>query len=245
MRVKGDWATLAASFEQVQAAGKAELMLVIKGDTDGSVQALSDELERLSTDEVGVAVIHRGVGAVNESDVLLAQTTGAIVIGFHVRPEAKARALAQREGVDIRTYRVIYEASEEVRAALEGMLRPEEKEVILGVAEVRQLFRVPKVGTVAGCYVTEGVLTRNVQVRVLREHLVIYEGKLASLRRFKDDAKEVKAGYECCMSVENFNDLKVGDLLESYRIDKIARTLDEVGVGAQAGVADSGASVDR
>ena len=147
--------------------------------------------------------------------------------------------------MDIRTYRVIYEASEEVRAALEGMLRPEEKEVILGVAEVRQLFRVPKVGTVAGCYVTEGVLTRNVQIRVLREHLVIYEGKLASLKRFKDDAKEVKAGYECGTSVENFNDLKVGDLLESYRIEKIARTLDEVGVGAQAGVADSGASVDR
>ncbi len=245
IRRKGKVVSLEDVFEQVQAAGKAELMLVIKGDTDGSVQALSDELERLSTDEVGVAVIHRGVGAVNESDVLLAQTTGAIVIGFHVRPEAKARQLAQREGVDIRTYRVIYEASEEVRAALEGMLRPEEKEVILGVAEVRQLFRVPKVGTVAGCYVTEGVLTRNVQIRVLREHLVIYEGKLASLKRFKDDAKEVKAGYECGTSVENFNDLKVGDLLESYRIDKIARTLDEVGVGAQAGVADSGASVGR
>ncbi len=245
IRRKGKVVRLEDVFEQVQAAGKAELMLVIKGDTDGSVQALSDELERLSTDEVGVAVIHRGVGAVNESDVLLAQTTGAILIGFHVRPEAKARQLAQREGVDIRTYRVIYEASEEVRAALEGMLRPEEKEVILGVAEVRQLFRVPKVGTVAGCYVTEGVLNRNVQIRVLREHLVIYEGKLASLKRFKDDAKEVKAGYECGTSVENFNDLKVGDLLESYRIDKIARTLDDVGVGARAGVADSGASVGR
>ncbi len=213
-------------FDAVQAGEKTQLGLVIKGDTDGSVQALSDELERLSTEEVEVSVIHRGVGAVNETDVLLAQTTGSIIIGFHVRPDRKARELAEREGVDIRSYRVIYEAAEEVRAALEGMLAPEEKEVILGVAEVRQLFKVPKVGTVAGCYVSNGVIERNARIRVLREHIVIYEGGLASLKRFKDDVREVKAGYECGMSVENFNDVKVGDILESFRVEKIARKLD-------------------
>jgi translation initiation factor IF-2 len=222
-------------FEAVQAGERTQLALIIKGDTDGSVQALSDELERLSTDEVEVRVIHRGVGAVNESDVLLAQTSGAIIIGFHVRPDRGARELAEREEVDIRSYRVIYEAAEEVKAALEGMLAPEEKEVILGAAEVRQLFKVPKVGTVAGCYVSEGVIDRNARIRLLREHVVVYEGKLASLKRFKDDVKEVRAGYECGMSVENFNDVKVGDILEAFRVEQIARTLD--GGVAQAGVA--------
>ncbi len=223
-------------FEQVQAGASAQLNLIMKGDTDGSVQALSDELERLSTDEVEVKVIHRGVGAVNGSDVLLAQATGAIIIGFHVRPEPKARALAEREGVDIRTYRVIYEAAEEVRSALEGLLAPEEREVILGAADIRELFKVPKVGTVAGCYVTEGVIGRNARIRVLREHVVVYEGKLASLRRFKDDVKEVKSGFECGMAVENYNDVKVGDVLESFRVELVARTLGEP-VTAPAGAA--------
>ncbi len=227
-------------FEAVQAGERTQLALIIKGDTDGSVQALSDELEGLSTDEVEVQVIHRGVGAVNESDVLLAQTSGAIIIGFHVRPDRGARELAEREGVDIRSYRVIYEAAEEVRAALEGMLAPEEKEVIVGAAEVRQLFKVPKVGTVAGCYVSEGVIDRNARIRVLREHVVVYEGRVASLKRFKDDVKEVKAGYECGMSVENFNDVKVGDILEAFRVEQIARTLD--GGVAQAGVTSKGES---
>ncbi|MGD2215398.1 MAG: translation initiation factor IF-2 [Gemmatimonadales bacterium] len=227
-------------FEAVQAGERTQLPLIIKGDTDGSVQALSDELEGLSTSEVEVRVIHRGVGAVNESDVLLAQTSGAIIIGFHVRPDRGARELADREGVDIRSYRVIYEAAEEVKAALEGMLAPEEKEVIVGAAEVRQLFKVPKVGTVAGCYVSEGVIDRNARIRVLREHVVVYEGKLASLKRFKDDAKEVRAGYECGMSIENFNDIKVGDILEAFRVERIARTLD--GGVAQAGVAGEGES---
>ncbi|MGD8866653.1 MAG: translation initiation factor IF-2 [Gemmatimonadales bacterium] len=221
-------------FAAVQAGTKTQLRLIIKGDTDGSVQALSDELERLSTDEVEVAVIHRGVGAINETDVLLAQTSDAIIIGFHVRPDRKAREAAEREGVDIRSYRVIYEAAEEVRAALEGMLAPEEKEIILGAAEVRQLFKVPKVGTVAGCYVSDGTIERNSPIRVLRDHVVVYEGKLASLKRFKEDVKEVKSGYECGMSIENFNDVKVGDILESFRIEHVARTLDG-GVGAQTG----------
>ncbi len=233
-------------FEAVQAGERTQLALIIKGDTDGSVQALSDELERLSTDEVEVRVIHRSVGAVNVSDVLLAQTSGAIIIGFHVRPDRGARELAEREGVDIRSYRVIYEAAEEVRSALEGMLAPEEKEVIDGAAEVRQLFKVPKTGTVAGCYVSEGVIDRNARIRVLREHVVIYEGKLASLKRFKDDVKEVRAGYECGMSVENFNDVKVGDILEAFRIEQIARTLDGArasdGGVAQAGVSGEGES---
>jgi translation initiation factor IF-2 len=233
IRRKGQVARLEDVFEAVQSGEKTRLALIIKGDTDGSVQALSDELERLSTAEVEVQVIHRGVGAVNETDVLLAQTTGAIIIGFHVRPERKARTLADREGVDIRSYRVIYEAAEEVRAALEGMLAPEEKEVILGSAEVRQLFKVPKVGTVAGCYVSDGVIDRNSRIRILRDHVVIYEGSLASLKRFKDDVREVRAGYECGMSIENFNDVKVGDILESFRVEEIARKLDDA-VGARA-----------
>ncbi|MEE9133739.1 MAG: translation initiation factor IF-2 [Gemmatimonadota bacterium] len=242
IRRKGRMRHLEDIFEAVQAGRKSQLKLVMKGDTDGSVQALSDELERLSTDEVEVKVIHRGVGAVTETDVLLAQTTGAIVIGFHVRPDRKAREIAERESVDIRSYRVIYEAAEEVRAALEGMLAPEEREIILGSAEVRELFKVPKVGTVAGCYVSDGVIDRNTQIRVLREHVVIYEGKLASLKRFKEDVKEVKAGYECGMSVENFNDVKVGDILESFRTEQVARKLD-ARVGAQAGVVgESGSS---
>ncbi len=242
IRRRSQVARLEDVFEAVQAGERTQLRLIIKGDTDGSVQALSDELERLSTDEVEVKVIHRGVGAVNETDVLLAQTTDAIIIGFHVRPDRKARELAEREGVDIRSYRVIYEAAGEVRAALEGMLAPEEKEVILGSAEVRQLFRVPKVGTVAGCYVSEGVIDRNARIRVLRDHVVIYEGKLASLRRFKDDVKEVRAGYECGAAIENFNDVKVDDVLESYRVEQVARSLDTA-AGAQAGA--SGGSESR
>ncbi len=241
IRRRAQVARLEDVFEAVQAGTRTQLKLIIKGDTDGSVQALSDELERLSTGEVEVQVIHRGVGGVNETDVLLAQTTDAIIIGFHVRPDRKARELADHEGVDIRSYRVIYEAAEEVRAALEGLLAPEEKEVILGAAEVRQLFRVPRVGTVAGCYVSEGAIDRNARIRVLRNHVVVYEGKIASLRRFKEDVKEVKSGYECGVAIENFNDVKVGDLLEAFRIEQVARKL-EGRVGAQAGVAAEGES---
>ena len=244
IRRKAQVGRLEDVFAAMQAGRKTQLMLIIKGDTDGSVQALGDELERLSTDEVEVRVIHRGVGAVTETDVLLAQTSGAIIIGFHVRPDRKAREMAEREGVDIRSYRVIYEATEEVRAALEGLLAPEEKEVILGSAEVRELFKVPKVGTVAGCYVSEGTIDRNSRIRLLREHVVVYEGKLSSLRRFKDDVKEVKSGYECGMGIENFNDVKVGDIIETFRIDQVARKL-EASVGAQAGVAESDSSARR
>ncbi|HEU5210242.1 MAG TPA: translation initiation factor IF-2 [Longimicrobiales bacterium] len=203
----------------------ATLNLIIKGDVDGSVQALSDALGQLSTSEVQVEVIHRGVGAINESDVLLATTAGAIVIGFHVRPTSEARATAGREGVDIRLYSIIYEAVEDVRNALEGMLTPEEKEVLLGVAEVRQLFKVPRVGTVAGCYVTEGTIDRRGRVRVVRDGVQVYEGELGSLKRFKDDVREVREGFECGLNVNGYNDLKVGDHIECFRIESVARTL--------------------
>lgn len=219
------------SFPEMRAEGESVLHLVIKGDTDGSMQALADSLEQLSTDEVSVKVIHRGVGGINESDVLLATTGQAAIIGFHVRPDGKARAGAERDGVEIRTYSVIYEAVEDVRLALEGMLRPEEREVIVGAAEVRQLFRVPKVGTVAGCYVSDGNIQRNLPVRVLREYVQIYEGEIDSLKRFKDDVREVNEGYECGISIVGYNDLKVGDVIECYRVEEIARTLAESAAG--------------
>ncbi len=203
----------------------AQLNLVIKGDVDGSVQALSDALEQLSTGEVQVQVIHRAVGAINESDVLLATTAGAIIIGFHVRPDTNARNVAVREGVDIRLYDIIYEAVEDVRNALEGLLQPGEKEVLLGVAEVRQLFKVPRIGTVAGCYVQEGIIDRRARIRVVRNAVQVYEGELASLKRFKDDVREVREGFECGLNIAGYNDLKIGDSIECYRVEEFARTL--------------------
>jgi translation initiation factor IF-2 len=219
--------TLENIFEEIQAGERPLLNLVIKGDTHGSVQALSDALEQLSTDEVEVQVIHRGVGAVNESDVLLATTSDATIIGFHVRPDSKARSTAEDEGVEIRTYSVIYEAVQDVRGALEGMLEPEEQEVVVGAAEVRQLFKISGVGTVAGCYVQEGEIRRNLPVRVLRDHVEVYEGRIGSLKRFQDDVREVREGYECGIGIEDFNDVKVGDLIECYRVEEVARTLEE------------------
>ncbi len=214
-----DLSKLLAQGETVQ------LNVIIKGDVDGSVQALSDALEELSTPEVQVDVIHRAVGAINESDVLLATTAGAIIIGFHVRPTPDARATAEREGVDIRLYSIIYEAVEDVRAAMEGMLAPEEREVMLGMAEVRQIFKVPRVGTVAGCYVTEGVIERRGRVRLIRDGVQIYEGELGSLKRFKDDVREVREGFECGLNIQGYNDVKVGDLIECFRVEEVARTL--------------------
>jgi translation initiation factor IF-2 len=225
LRIKSRGVKL-TDISRMLAEGKtATLNLIIKGDVDGSVQALSDALLQLGTSEVKVDVIHRGVGAINESDVLLATSAGAIVIGFHVRPTGEARQVAAREGVDIKLYSIIYEAVEDVRAALEGMLTPEEKEVLLGVAEVRQLFKVPKVGTVAGCYVTEGIIDRKSRVRVVRDAVQIYEGELGSLKRFKDDVREVREGFECGLNVEGFNDIKIGDHIECYRVESVARTL--------------------
>jgi translation initiation factor IF-2 len=208
---------------------KRTLKLLIKADQGGPAEALADALAALSSPEVSVEVVQRGVGAVTESDILLAKAAGAIIIGFHVRPDNKARAAAEREGVDIKTYRIIYEAVADVRAALEGMLRPEEKEVILGEAEVRETFKVSRVGTIAGCFVRSGVLSRQGRVRVVRDGKEIYSGAIGSLRRFKEDVREVKDGFECGVSIENFNDVKVGDVLECYRKEAVARALQPAG----------------
>ena len=204
---------------------KRTLRIVIKADQGGPAEALADALSHLSHEEVSVDVIHRGVGSITESDILLARASGAIIVGFHVRPDNNARAAAEREGVDIKLYKIIYEAVEDVRAALEGMLRPEEREVVLGEAEVRELFKVPKLGVIAGCSVRSGIINRQARIRVVRDGSEVYDGNIASLRRFKDDVKEVREGFECGIGVENFNDVKVGDVLECYRKEQIARTL--------------------
>ena len=213
-------------FSGLLASGEADtLPLIIKADVDGSVQALSDALEQIGTDEVKVQIVHRAVGAINEEDVLLAGTSGSVIIGFRVRPYTNARKHAARDGVDIRVYDVIYEAVDEIRAALEGMLAPERRETILGTAEVREVFKVGKVGTIAGSHVLEGVIERKSKVRLVRDGIVIYEGETSSLKRFKDDAKEVREGFECGIGIGNFNDIKVGDVIESYSVEEVARTL--------------------
>ncbi|MDA1334158.1 MAG: translation initiation factor IF-2, partial [Bacteroidetes bacterium] len=191
------------------------------------VEALSDALMKLGTEEVVVNIIHKGVGAINESDVVLASASDAIIVGFQVRPVLGARKAAEREEIDIRLYSVIYHAIEEVKDALEGLLSPERSEKIIGVAEVRDTFKVPKQGTIAGCHVIEGRINRSDKIHLIREGVVIYDGKLASLKRFKDDVREVLNGYECGMGIENFNDLKVGDQIESYEIIETKRTLDD------------------
>jgi translation initiation factor IF-2 len=213
-------------FGALVAAGQiSSLPLVIKGDVDGSVQALSDSLEQLGTSEVQVEIIHRGVGAINESDILLAQTASAVIIGLGVRPQTAARLEAERSDVDIHVYDVIYEAVDEVTAALEGMLSPEKRETIEGTAEVREVFRVSKVGTIAGCYVSVGRIDRKARGRLIREGIVVYDGEISSLKRFKDDVKEVRESFECGIGIANFNDIKVGDVIECYSVEEFARTL--------------------
>ncbi len=212
-------------YERIKEGEVKELNLIIKGDVQGSVEAVRASLEKLSTDEVRVRVIHQAVGAISESDVHLAATSDAVIIGFNVRPEPNARKEAEREGVDIRLYRVIYDLLDDVKAAMSGLLEPEYKEVVLGRAEVRQTFRVPNIGTVAGCYVQDGKITRTAEVRVLRDNVVVYEGKIGSLRRFKDDVREVMHGYECGIGLEKFNDIKEGDVIEAFYMEKIERSL--------------------
>ncbi len=202
-----------------------ELNVIIKGDVDGSIEALSDSLIKLSTEEIHVNVIHKAVGAISESDVLLAAASNAIIIGFQVRPSANARKLADNEEIEIRLYSVIYDAINEVKSGIEGMLAPEEKEEVTATAEVRETFKISKVGTIAGCMVKEGKLTRNAKVRVIRDGIVIYTGSLGSLKRFKDDVKEVAAGYDCGLNIDGYNDIKVGDVVEAYQIVEIKRTL--------------------
>jgi len=202
-----------------------ELSLIIKADVHGSLEAIAQQVEELSTDEVKVAVVHKGVGAVSESDVLLASASNALIIGFNVRPERKAADVAKAEDVEIYLFTVIYDLVDRLKQALSGMLKPIEKEVVLGHAEVKEIFRIPKVGTVAGCMVEDGRIVRTSLIRVLRDNVVIHSGKLSSLKRFKDDAAEVKEGLECGMSLENFNDVKPGDVLEAYEVKYQERTL--------------------
>jgi translation initiation factor IF-2 len=224
-RRSGRVKTLEDFMSEAAAGGVATLRIIIKADQGGPAEALADALAQLSTAEVKVEVVHRGVGAITESDVLLARASGAIIVGFHVRPDSNARAAADRERVEIRTYRIIYEAVEEVKLAMEGLLAPEKKEVVLGEAEVRQIFKIAKIGTIAGCFVRSGVIPRTGRVRVIRNGVEVYDGTLASLKRFKDDVREVREGFECGIGIENFNDVKVSDLIESYRIEEVARSL--------------------
>lgn len=202
-----------------------ELNVIVKGDVDGSIEALSDSLIKLSTEEIHVNVIHKAVGAISESDVLLAAASNAIIIGFQVRPSSNARKLAEKEEIEIRMYSVIYDAINEVKSGIEGMLAPEEKEEVTATAEVRETFKISKVGTIAGCMVKEGKLTRSAKIRVIRDGIVIYSGVLGSLKRFKDDAKEVNAGMDCGLNVEGYNDIKIGDVIEAYQIVEIKRKL--------------------
>ncbi len=212
-------------FAQIQSGGTQTLSLVIKGDVDGSVEAVTEALNQLSTDEVKVDVIHKSVGTVTESDILLAAASNAVVIGFHTKAESKAARLAEKEGVSIRFYSIIYEAVDEVRRAMEGLLKPESRENVIGKVEVREIFTIGRTAVIAGSYVLSGTIKRSSKIRVLRDDLTIFEGKLETLRRFKDDVREVQAGYECGIKLDGFNDIKESDILEVFEIEEVARTL--------------------
>lgn len=212
-------------YDKIQKGEVKDLNAIVKADVQGSVEAVSESLRKLSTDAVRLNVIHSSVGAITETDVNLASASSAIILGFNVRPEPKASALAEKEGVDIRLYNIIYDAVEDIKKAMEGLLEPTLREKYLGRAEIREVFSVPKAGNVAGCYVQDGKMLRNAQVRLLRDNVVIYEGKMSSLRRFKDDVKEVATGYECGIGLENYNDIKIGDIIEAFEIEKVAATL--------------------
>jgi translation initiation factor IF-2 len=211
-------------FARIKEGGLKELNIIIKGDVQGSVGALADALEKVEQTEVRLNVIHTGVGAITESDVMLASASQAIILGFNVRPRPEAASLAEREGVDIRTYRVIYRAIEDVRDALVGLLEPDIVEDIVGQLEVRATFRASRLGTIAGCYVTEGVVRRNAHVRLIRDGTVIHEGRIASLKRFNEDTREVSAGFECGVLIEDYNDVKEGDQIEVFELREVART---------------------
>ncbi|MEQ8424665.1 MAG: translation initiation factor IF-2, partial [Cyclobacteriaceae bacterium] len=193
-----------------------ELRIIVKGDFDGSVEALSDSLLKLSTPKIQISIIHKGVGQISESDVLLASASDAVIVGFQVRPSGSARKVAENEEIEIRLYSIIYDAINDVKAAMEGMLEKEMEEVIVGNVEVREVFKISKVGTVAGCMVTDGYIKRANPIRLIRDGIVIYSGEMTALKRFKDDVAEVKSGFDCGVSIKNFNDIKVGDVIESY-----------------------------
>ena len=217
--------SLAELYEKIKIGEVKELGIVVKGDVQGSVEAVKEALNKLPTDAIKVNIIHNAVGGVTEGDVMLAAASNAIVVGFNVRPEPKAQALAEKEGVDLRLYSIIYELIDDIKKAMEGMLAPTIRENILGRANVRESFRVSKIGTVAGCYVTDGKILRGSKVRLLRDNVVVYDGKMASLKRFKDDVKEVATGYECGIAIEGFNDIKVGDIIEAYQMEEVAAKL--------------------
>ena len=208
-------------FDQIQAGERKELALIVKADVQGSVEAVKASLEKLSNDEVTVRVIHGGVGAINESDVMLAASSGAIIVGFNVRPDAAARDGAVRQNVDMRMYRVIYDCINEMEAAMKGMLAPKFKEVSLGAAEVREVYKITGAGIIAGCYITEGKVQRNAQIRLVRDGIVVHEGTISSLQRFKDAVKEVAQGYECGIGIEKYSDIKVGDVIEAFIMEQI------------------------
>jgi translation initiation factor IF-2 len=214
-------ASLDDLFNQIEQGELKELKLIIKADVQGTAEAVKQALERLSTDKVRIRTIHSGVGAITESDVMLASASNAIIIGFNVRPPSSVMELAEKEKIDIRLYRVIYDAIEDVKAAIKGMLEPTYREVVLGHAEVRTTFRISGVGTVAGCYVTDGKIARSAQVRIIRDGIVVHEGQIASLKRFKDDVREVAAGYECGVGISNFNDIKEGDIIEAFTQEEV------------------------
>jgi translation initiation factor IF-2 len=211
--------------QQIKEGGIKELAVIVKGDVDGSVEALSDSLMKIEHKEVKLRVLHSGVGTISESDVILAAASGAVIIGFRVRPNLNARRLAEKEKVDIRMYNIIYDAIDDIHAALEGLLSPEKKEEVVGTAEVRAVFKVPKIGNVAGCYVQEGKIVRNNRVRLIRDGIQVFDGTVASLKRVKDDVRDVESGFECGIGIENFNDIKVGDVIESYKIVESKRKL--------------------
>ena len=216
--------TLETLFSEMSENELKELHLVVKADVQGSIEALADALGKMDQSEVRINIIHSAVGAINETDVTLADASNAIIIGFGVRPDAKARAQAEKQNVQIKTYSIIYKAIEDIDAARIGMLKPTEEERQTGFADVRETFRVPKIGLIAGCMITEGEISRDDRVRVVRDGVVIFDGSFASMRRFKDDVKSVKAGYECGLGIEKFQDIKVGDVLEAYKIVQVART---------------------
>jgi translation initiation factor IF-2 len=221
---KGGRLTLESLKEQIAEGGVKELPLIVKADVQGSAEVLADTLTKLSDDKVKIRIIRSGVGAINESDVLLASASNAIIIGFNVRPDRNAADVAEREEVDIRMHSVIYNVTDEIKKGMEGLLEPTFKEVRIGTAEVREVFKVPKAGSIAGCMVTDGRITRagETQARLLRDHVVIHEGKIASLRRFKDDVSEVKSGFECGIGLERYNDIKVGDVIEVFTMERVA-----------------------
>ena len=202
-----------------------ELNIILKGDVDGSVEALTDSFQKLSTEEIQVNIIHKAVGAITESDVLLASASDAIIIGFNVRPMGNARQIADKEEIDIRTYSIIYDAINDLKDAMEGMLSPELKEEITGTAEIRETFKISKIGTIAGCMVTNGKIFRNSGIRLIREGVVVFTGELTSLKRFKDDVKEVSKGYDCGLQIKNYNDIKEGDVVEAFQEVEVKKTL--------------------